>query len=448
MRARSIHLQLALTLIIAVAIVLGVHALVVIKAPPPPPQLQSVQQMALALGDATRAATFGLSSEAVPQLPAGMESNLVSDTLAQILRVEPDRVRMRWSDGQRSLSIRQIGPNPAANDVRISQALLLVPALPPFAAALREPNGARWQLVTPVQPWLSAWQQQILASFVLSALLLVPLAWWAASRLSQPLRQLGQAAKQLDLSSDPTQIPLNGPLEAQQLGHALRAAMQRWQQQSAERVQLIAAIAHDLRTPLTGLRLRLDPLPDAEREPLLADLGRIEQMMTRALEYVHSDQDALEMEPVVLPLLAQDGVSSAQAAGLAVRWLGAADCEIPLRADALALHRALANLIENAARHGGGGEVSVRVEGGFAGIEVSDHGPGIASDRIEQLLQPFQRGDRARSTRGGFGLGLSIAATIARRHGGALRLAARTGGGLVAGLWLPLDPSAQRELPG
>lgn len=433
-RAPSVSLQLSLTLVAALVIVLGIHSLVVIGLPPPPPTLQTLQQTAEALRDPARAADYGLAPRVVVDLPEAMEAGPLAGTLAQLLGVDAARVRISWADGRTSLSIHRADRNVTGADAPLPQTLMVTLPLPAFAAALQEPSG-RWRVVAPVRPWLTPWQRQVLASFVLSALLLIPLAGWAARRLTRPLRALGEAAAALDLSSPPAQIPIVGSREARQLGLALRAALQRWRQQSEERIQLIAAIAHDLRTPLTGLRLRLDPLPEAQREPLLADLGRIEQMVTRALEYVHSDQDALQLEPVDLGELAEDAVRCAEAAGQSAEWRGGDTVRI--EADALALHRALGNLLENAARYAGACEVALRIEGEAAVLTVADRGPGIPAERVEALLQPFQRGDRARSARGGFGLGLSIAATIARRHGGALRLLPRSGGGLCAELRLP-----------
>lgn len=446
-RAPSVSLQLSLTLVAALVIVLGIHSLVVIGLPPPPPTLQSLQQTAEALRDPARAADYGLASGLQAELPEAMEAGPLAGTLAQLLGVDAARVRISWADGRTSLSIHRADRDVTGAAAPLPQTLMVTLPLPAFAAALQEPSG-HWRVVAPVRPWLTPWQRQVLASFVLSALLLIPLAGWAARRLTRPLRALGEAAAALDLSSPPAQIPIVGSREARQLGLALRAALQRWRQQSEERIQLIAAIAHDLRTPLTGLRLRLDPLPEAQREPLLADLGRIEQMVTRALEYVHSDQDALQLEPVDLGELAEDAVRCAEAAGQSAEWQGGDAPTVRIEADALALHRALGNLLENAARYAGACEIALRTEGDDAVLTVADRGPGIPAERVEALLQPFQRGDRARSARGGFGLGLSIAATIARRHGGALQLLPRPGGGLCAELRLPRSAQRPSSEPG
>lgn len=445
MRSRPVSVHLALILVAAMVIVLGVHSLVVIALPPPQPTLQSVRQTAEALRAMDPAAVQGFEGRWSDQIPAGMENGPLANALAGLVGVDRSLVRARWIDKGLSVSVQRVGDRVPLSDEVLLQALVMVPSLPAFSAALRDPSG-RWWVVTPNRPWLTAWQRQLLASFTLSAVLLVPLAGWAASRLTRPLRELGQSAESIGISGSLEQIPLVGPREAQQLGQALRSAMQRWREQSEERVQLIAAIAHDLRTPLTGLRLRLDVLPATQRAPLLADLARMEQMVTRALEYVHSDNDPLEPEPVDLRELAEDAVQSAAAAGLPATWQGRDAPSIRIEADALALHRAIGNLLENAARYAGACEVSLHRNGAEAVLQVVDRGPGIPPDRVDVLLQPFQRGDRARSTRGGFGLGLSIAATIARRHGGALKLAPRVGGGLHAEIRLPISESPGQSI--
>lgn len=326
---------------------------------------------------------------------------------------------------------------PPADTTSLSAILAQIPGLPPFEAAVQQDDG-RWLSVAPRTGLWTPWRRQAVTTFLFSALLLTPLAWLVAGRLTGSMRRLAASAAALQLARDEPAIAIEGPREVREVAQAMRAAVERLRQQTEERSRMVAAIAHDLRTPLTGLRLRLDDLATPTRERVLADIDRMEQMIARVLEYVRSEQDYLNLEPVDVVALVHDCVAAAQSAGQAVHYVNHAavdDSPITLHADALALHRALGNLLENAARYAGGAEIRTERRQRQVVIAVSDRGPGVPPDQLQNLLQVFARLDRSRNSRsGGVGLGLSIAAAIARRRGGQLLLRNREGGGLVAEL--------------
>jgi len=445
MSARPIRWQFALTLLVVIAVVLAIHSLVVVVLPPPQPLRMTVAGAVAALGSNSAAARAGLERTWSGQPPAAANSDEITAAVASALRIPSQRVRARWLDERGGVSITSMvllpssaaASRPPADAISLSAILAQIPGLPPFEAAVQQDDG-RWLSVAPRTGLWTPWRRQAVTTFLFSALLLTPLAWLVAGRLTGSMRRLAASAAALQLARDEPAIAIEGPREVREVAQAMRAAVERLRQQTEERSRMVAAIAHDLRTPLTGLRLRLDDLATPTRERVLADIDRMEQMIARVLEYVRSEQDYLNLEPVDVAALVHDCVAAAQSAGQAVHYVNHAavdDSPITLHADALALHRALGNLLENAARYAGGAEVRTERRQRQVVIAVSDRGPGVPPDQLQNLLQAFARLDRSRNGRsGGVGLGLSIAAAIARRHGGQLLLRNREGGGLVAEL--------------
>ena len=207
-----------------------------------------------------------------------------------------------------------------------------------------------------------------------------------------------------------------------------------------ERATLMAAIAHDLRTPLTSLRLRVEWVSEPNRSRMAADIGRVEALTADLLLFARGGRAAALREHLDLFELASMVVEEAQAAGASVVLTpGSAGVVFVERG---AMRRVLENLVGNAVAYAGGAEVRVGRDVGAVWIEVRDEGPGVPEAALERVLQPFVRLETSRSLNtGGLGLGLAIARSIARAHGGDVRLTLRQPSGLIARLSLP--PAAQ-----
>lgn len=272
-------------------------------------------------------------------------------------------------------------------------------------------------------------------------------AVWLGSRLlSRPIERLADAADRLDVDCLATGgscplVPVAGPVEARRAAAVFNAMQARIAQQVVERHRFLAAAAHDLRTPLTRARLRLDPpiagdAPDLDR--LRADLAEMGALL--ALSFDHLRNRPVDEPPQWLDLqaLVESLVDDARdTLGLderRLRWRGRC---APLQARPLALRRCLGNLIDNALRHGGGGEVLLADGPDAVVVEVADRGPGIERSLLDTAIEPYVQGD---GSRGGLGLGLAIAQQTAQQHGGALSLHPREGGGLLVRLRLPRAP--------
>ncbi|NEV60644.1 HAMP domain-containing protein [Thiorhodococcus minor] len=270
----------------------------------------------------------------------------------------------------------------------------------------------------------------LLVSVILLALLAV--RW-----LVGPLRTLRSAAEALGRDIRRPPIPERGPLEVAQTAHAFNTMQQRLQRFIDDRARILAAVSHDLKTPLTRMRLRTDLLDDAElRAKLQRDLDDMESMVKATLDFMQGSDSREATQTLDLNALLETIQSDAQDAGWTVSLTGSADA--PIQARPKALKRCITNLVENAARYGGGAEIGVEERPGALVILVRDRGPGVPQPLLEQVFEPFFRLEASRARHsGGTGLGLGIARNIARGHGGDLLLRNRVDGGLCAELTLP-----------
>lgn len=251
--------------------------------------------------------------------------------------------------------------------------------------------------------------------------------------LTGPLRRLALAADRIGRGA-PVAIPSDGPEEVRRLAATLDAMQARIDRLVQDRTEALAAVSHDLRTPLTRMRLRTGFLDDAETQARMeADLAEMEAMIDATLAYFRGDATAEPPELTDLGAMLSTLCDAAADGGDAVSYEGPAHLDRTCRP--VLLRRAVANLIENAVRYGGGARVRLTARPGAA-ITVDDDGPGIPPEDMERVLEPFVRLDPARAA-GGVGLGLSIARDAAAEQGGTLTLQNRPEGGLRATLRLP-----------
>jgi signal transduction histidine kinase len=279
-------------------------------------------------------------------------------------------------------------------------------------------------------------------SFPVSALLLigiplVTLSLWAARRLISPLARLAQASETLSLEGALLPIPANAPVEIRRLAGSFNALVGRLQKFAADRTGMLAAISHDLRTPLTRLRLRTEQLDDdLLRAKMLRDIRAMEEMITSTLAYVDQQRVPGPAEQLDLAALLQTLCDEFADAGFDVTYAGPLHC--PAAGRPGALERALNNLIENAIKFGDAAALTLDDSGACLVIDVCDDGPGVPDEEKEHVLKPFYRVDTARNdAKGGIGLGLAIASAIAQSHGGQLELRDREPHGLCVRMTLP-----------
>ncbi|WP_313200886.1 ATP-binding protein [Pseudomonas sp.] len=256
----------------------------------------------------------------------------------------------------------------------------------------------------------------------------------------RPLRRLADAARGLGSNLEQAPLTLDGPEEVRQAALAFNAMQQRLIAMVNDKAYFLAAVSHDLRTPLTRMRLRLERLPDNEhRERLRQNITQMDAMIGQVLDYLRAGEQQnlqqVDLDRLVARLCAELATASEP---LPVHGSGGT-----LRVDALLLQRCLQNLLTNALRYAK--TVSVTLETALTGVylHIDDRGPGIAPALLATITDPFVRGEGSRNhASGGYGLGLSIAQRITSSHGGALLLRNREGGGLRVSVLLPRDGAA------
>lgn len=330
----------------------------------------------------------------------------------------------------------------------------LVHIEPAFAAAHFAPwsgagSGLRGSLPLPDGTWLNLALAPItappgmlggsdtVASTTVMAIGIVAASVLLVRWLTGPLRRLAQAADGIGRGRGTVPIPQDGPEEVQRVAHALDAMQTRITRLVDDRTQALAAVSHDLRTPITRLRLRAGFLDDAEAQARIeADLDEMEAMIAATLAYL---QGEVETEPARLTDIAamlSTLCHAAADAGSAVTYTGPAQLVAHCRPTAL--RRAASNLIGNAVKYGGTVRVRLVSESGGITIDVDDDGPGIPTSEMDRVFEPFYRLDASRNRgTGGVGLGLTIARQAVEEQGGRLVLGNREDSGLCASIYLP-----------
>jgi len=267
-------------------------------------------------------------------------------------------------------------------------------------------------------------------------------AYWLVSRLNRPLRALATAAGAIGKGAIPEPVPESGPEEIRTLSHAFNQMSKDLAQLDADRALILAGVSHDLRTPLSRLRLGLE-LSGADHQlksGMTADIEEMDRIINQFLDFARSDGGEMPQH-ANLASIATEVADHYRRHGKSVATELASAPELPLQA--LSIRRVLMNLVDNALRYGEKDvSITVRAEGAAAVLEVSDRGPGIPASEAERLKQPFTRLEVARSDKGGAGLGLAIVERVVRAHRGSFELLAREGGGLTARIRLPIGPRA------
>jgi signal transduction histidine kinase len=257
-------------------------------------------------------------------------------------------------------------------------------------------------------------------------------------RFMRPLALIEKSVANVDPNGELPVLAENGPADIRATARAINRLSSRLKDAMESRMRLVAAAGHDLRTPMTRMRLRAEFLDEADREKWLADLDELDHIADSAIRLVHEQIDDSNGEPVRLDNLVNDVISELKELQLDVR---ATEIEsVQVNGKPLSLKRAIRNLLINAATHGGGATVSIRRNCESVFIDIVDNGPGIPEELLARAFEPFFRVDAARSPMAGAGLGLAIAKEIIHCNRGNVALVNRPGGGLAQTVEIPLWP--------
>jgi signal transduction histidine kinase len=290
--------------------------------------------------------------------------------------------------------------------------------------------------------WIGPWMITVMFAVVSVTLL----GLWTARALTAPLSSFAKAAENFSLNGAAAPLPERGPEEIRSVAKALNRMRERITTLIDDRTKMLAAISHDLRTPITRMRLRSEFIEDdAHRSRMLDDLDQMRSMLESVLSFLRNDR---KLEPMTLADIAttlQLVTDQFADIGHKVAYDGPEHAMATVRPDDL--RRSVTNLVENAVRFGGETTIRLKVSPDTVTIEVEDDGPGISDARKEVMLEPFVRGDDARNMdeAAGFGLGLSIARSIVLAHGGELSLNDRQPHGLIVRIELPVRQQTRQS---
>ena len=306
-----------------------------------------------------------------------------------------------------------------------------------FTASVELADGRWLNVAVGPPPGAPAWGPAFVAVFLLSALGIAAVAVLMARRIAKPMRGLAAAAGRLGRGEALGDLPEDGPVETRETVRAFNLMRARLDRYVRDRTAMLAAVSHDLRTPITSLRLHAEFVEDGEtRAKILAALDEMQRMTEDALAFIREDMQREETRNVDLHALVDSVAADLAELG---HDIAVADSGRVLAAcRPAALRRALRNLLENAAVYGG--RATARIEQDDTGVRVviEDEGPGIPAADLARVFEPFVRLEASRSRdTGGSGLGLAIARSIVRGHGGDIVLENRAEGGLRATVTLP-----------
>jgi len=388
------------------------------SAPMPAPMPAPMQAMSAPIQiPAPRAAASETSapagrpaaSVAVPQAPASASAPALPSATPQVAAA--DRA-----------TVADASATPQPIPFRRVRDSLFDMASPPFiegdfVAAARQADG-RWLAVAPrAEPFPNAWQQRVMLWFALSLAIVSPLAWLFVRRIVLPLRDFARAAEQLGRDPSATILPLSGPAEIGRAANAFNQMRNRLRAFVDDRTAMVGAISHDLRTPLTRLRFRIEDVPDEQREGLLKEVSEMEAMISQVIAFIRDASTPGPRERVDFAELIAGTVADAQLVGADVQIEH--NVHIPVDVDPVGIRRLLGNLLENAVKYGESARVRVSLNGDEAVAEILDAGPGIPEDEFDRAFEPFYRSETARKSGSkGSGLGLAVCRSIARAHGG------------------------------
>jgi signal transduction histidine kinase len=292
----------------------------------------------------------------------------------------------------------------------------------------------------PIRPWHSP---TFLIAFLLVTVTAATLTLWAVRRLTAPVRILAEAAEALGRDVNAPPLPENGPTEIAVAAVAFNTMAARIRRFVSDRTEMLTAIGHDLRTPITRLKLRAEFVDDDElRQKMLNDLDELETMVSATLAFGRDSRitepvSSIDLVELLRTILDETGDATPEAAD---RLSYDGPPHQTVQARPVALKRALGNLISNAVSYGGDARVSMApASHGAVTVAIEDHGPGIPASEIGRVFEPFHRLEQSRNREtGGVGLGLPIARNMLRAHGGDVVLSNRPGGGLRALVTLPV----------
>ncbi|MEI9928247.1 MAG: ATP-binding protein [Sphingomonas sp.] len=434
-----LFLRIFLLMLACVAVVQLLNFGLLVAVQPPTPRAFTVGEIAKALQegrDPTGLVIF-TRRQPIDRSIWAPRADRVRPALAMALGVSQDSidfgfVKPPFPQRAPTYDRRSLPPPVPPRDVASARSFLV---LDDFLASYRRPDGT-WVTIKPAAHEFELWRWLGLFWLLFTAAAVVPFAWALARRLAQPIGAFAAAAERLGRDPRAAPLALTGPPEIAEAAAAFNQMQARLNRYVDDRATVIAAIAHDLRTPLMRLELRLEGASEELRRTCEDDIRDMESMISATLSFVRDTSRPAARRPLDLRSLTESVTDDLSDRGAPVTL--APGEAVVLDGNSAALKALLSNLIQNALKYAGNADVSLDKTEGQAVIEVCDDGPGIADEDLDRVFEPFFRGERSRNRdTGGIGLGLASVRAVARAHGGDVIVENRPEGGLRARVMLP-----------
>jgi two-component system OmpR family sensor kinase len=434
LRGHRLPLFLRIFVVMLLA-VLGAQALdfaMLLALPPPTPHLYPIAQVAQVLhGDVSGDGVYRTSVEWAPPPDSGSaHEEHVRRRLAERLGVSIDDVHV---DIERPPIF--VGP-PMPRRVEQPRGEPGEILFGHFRAALRLPDGT-WRVTRPAPRGFEPWHFRILLWLFGALVAAAPFAWLVSRRVARPIGLFAAAAERLGRDPRAPPLPLDGPPEVTLAAGAFNEMQARIGRYVEDRLTMAAAMAHDLRTPLMRLSLRMEKVAPADRAAMENDIAEMKEMIAGALAFVRDTGRPPRRQRLSLRALVESVADEMADRGADVVVEPGDD--IVIDADVAGIKSMIDNLIDNAIAYAGNARVRIARQDGQVLVDVADDGPGLPEDLLERVFEPFFRAEPSRNREtGGSGLGLASARAVARAHGGDVTLTNRAEGGLLARVMLPL----------
>jgi signal transduction histidine kinase len=391
-------------------------------------RLVSVKRVVAALPVGEREETAHALSTAVMEIHWSSRS-LVNPT-GPLVRERLRQLVPELADEQIRLAFADEGEPPDPTDPDAFRHLLL--------ASVQLPDESWLNLSVSTLHLAAASDHGALASLTAMALGILLVSVFLVRSVTAPLRSLAAAADRIGIDAAAPDVPHEGPREVRLAAAAFNRMQARIMRLIDDRTQTLAAVSHDLKTPITRLRLRAHFVPDDElRRTIESDLDEMEAMIQSTLDFLRGDASGEEIRTADVTTIIETVCDDFADSGSDV--VLSADTHAPLPCRPLAIKRAFSNLVDNAVKYGTRARVSLARQEGDLVVTIDDDGPGIPAAELDRVFDPFFRLENSRSRdTGGTGLGLTVARSTIRAHGGDVTLTNRHGGGLSVTVTLPI----------
>lgn len=359
------------------------------------------------------------------------ETQAIASEIGHALSMKPDTVRIGFATFDRSdFSYGECGPSEMKFPL---EGMVVSLRIAPDRWLNAEVHPHVWHFTPSIADWL--------IRSGTAFLLIGAVAFLFVRRLSEPFKKLTDAAGTFASGLEVTELKETGPPDVKRAIRSFNVMQRQVTDEMKRRTNTLAAISHDIRSPLTALRVKAELIDDEElRADHIASIEKMESITTSALAFLKGESRNEPIRRVDLGELVDSECADFRELGATVNFECAETIQYACRPDAMA--RAVRNLIENAIKYAGSADVSLGHAGDDIEISVSDRGPGIPADKLELVLEPFERiSDARESDAGGFGLGLSIAKAVIEGHDGVFQLKPNIPNGLIVKMKLPVRQS-------